>query len=63
MDVIGTSKGKGFQGVVKRHHFGGGSRTHGQSDRLRARALWAVHRFLLAPSKGCEWLEEWAERQ
>lgn len=34
--VIGTSKGKGFQGVVKRHHFGGGSVTHGQSDRTRA---------------------------
>lgn len=36
VDVIGTSKGKGFQGVVKRHHFAGGSRTHGQSDRERA---------------------------
>lgn len=36
VDVIGTSKGKGFQGVVKRHHFGGGCRTHGQSDRWRA---------------------------
>jgi len=34
--VVGTSKGKGFQGVVKRHHFGGGFRTHGQSDRERA---------------------------
>jgi large subunit ribosomal protein L3 len=34
--VIGTSKGKGFQGVVKRHHFGGGPVTHGQSDRRRA---------------------------
>jgi len=34
--VIGTSKGKGFQGVVKRHHFGGGSTSHGQSDRVRA---------------------------
>ena len=34
--VVGTSKGHGFQGVVKRHHFGGGSRTHGQSDRVRA---------------------------
>jgi large subunit ribosomal protein L3 len=34
--VVGTSKGRGFQGVVKRHHFGGGSRTHGQSDRERA---------------------------
>lgn len=36
VDVIGTSKGKGFQGVVKRHHFAGGPKTHGQSDRLRA---------------------------
>ena len=37
VDVIGTSKGKGFQGVVKRHHFGGvGQATHGQDDRLRA---------------------------
>ena len=34
--VVGTSKGRGFQGVVKRHHFGGGFRTHGQSDRERA---------------------------
>ncbi|HDN60084.1 MAG TPA: 50S ribosomal protein L3 [Candidatus Marinimicrobia bacterium] len=34
--VTGISKGKGFQGVVKRHGFGGGPRTHGQSDRLRA---------------------------
>lgn len=34
--VSGTSKGKGFQGVVKRHHFGGvGMTTHGQSDRQR----------------------------
>ena len=37
IDVVGTSKGKGFQGVVKRHHFGGvGEATHGQHDRLRA---------------------------
>jgi len=36
VDVIGTSKGKGFQGVMKRHGFGGGPRTHGQSDRSRA---------------------------
>jgi len=34
--VVGVSKGRGFQGVVKRHHFGGGSLTHGQSDRVRA---------------------------
>jgi len=36
VDVVGTSKGKGFQGAVKRHGFRGGPRTHGQSDRLRA---------------------------
>jgi large subunit ribosomal protein L3 len=34
--VTGTSKGKGFAGVVKRYHFRGGPRTHGQSDRERA---------------------------
>lgn len=36
INVVGTSKGKGFAGVVKRHHFAGGPRTHGQSDRERA---------------------------
>lgn len=36
VDVSGISKGKGFAGVVKRHHFAGGPRTHGQSDRERA---------------------------
>lgn len=36
VDVIGTSKGKGFAGVMKRHGFRGGPRTHGQSDRARA---------------------------
>ncbi|MFY0600268.1 MAG: 50S ribosomal protein L3 [Cyclobacteriaceae bacterium] len=37
LDAIGTSKGKGFQGVVKRHGFGGvGQATHGQHNRLRA---------------------------
>ena len=37
VDVVGTSKGKGFQGVVTRHGFGGvGDVTHGQHDRLRA---------------------------
>ena len=35
VDVIGVSKGKGFAGVVKRHHFKGGPKTHGQSDRER----------------------------
>jgi len=37
IDVVGISKGKGFQGVVKRHHFKGvGESSHGQHDRLRA---------------------------
>jgi large subunit ribosomal protein L3 len=36
VDVVGISKGKGFQGGMKRHHFGGGPITHGQSDRQRA---------------------------
>ena len=36
VDVVGTSKGKGFQGAVKRYHFRGGPKTHGQSDRERA---------------------------
>lgn len=36
VDVIGVSKGKGFAGTVKRHHFAGGPKTHGQSDRHRA---------------------------
>mgnify|MGYP003477708962 CR=1 FL=1 len=36
-DVVGTSKGKGFQGVIKRHNFAGvGGATHGQHNRLRA---------------------------
>jgi len=36
VDVSGVSKGKGFAGVVKRYHFAGGPKTHGQSDRHRA---------------------------
>lgn len=36
VDVIGISRSKGFAGVVKRHHFKGGPKTHGQSDRHRA---------------------------
>jgi large subunit ribosomal protein L3 len=36
VDVSGISKGKGYAGVVKRHHFKGGPKTHGQSDRHRA---------------------------
>ena len=36
VNVTGVSKGKGFAGTVKRHHFAGGPKTHGQSDRHRA---------------------------
>ena len=36
VDVVGISKGRGFAGVVKRYHFAGGPKTHGQSDRQRA---------------------------
>lgn len=36
VDVVGTTKGKGFAGAVKRYHFRGGPKTHGQSDRQRA---------------------------
>lgn len=35
LDVTGTSKGKGFQGVVKRHHFAGSPASHGHKDQLR----------------------------
>jgi large subunit ribosomal protein L3 len=36
VDIVGTSKGRGFAGVVKRYGFRGGPKTHGQSDRWRA---------------------------
>jgi large subunit ribosomal protein L3 len=36
VDVVGTSKGRGFAGTVKRHHFNRQPKTHGQSDRERA---------------------------
>jgi large subunit ribosomal protein L3 len=36
INVTGVSKGRGFAGVVKRHHFSGGPKTHGQTDRHRA---------------------------
>lgn len=36
VNLVGTSKGKGFAGVVKRHHFGGGPASHGHKDNLRA---------------------------
>ena len=48
VDITGTSKGKGFQGVIKRHGFGGvGQATHGQLNRLRAPDLWVLLLSLL----------------
>ncbi|HRC16059.1 MAG TPA: 50S ribosomal protein L3 [Bacteroidia bacterium] len=45
-DVIGTSKGKGFQGVIKRHNFAGvGGATHGQHNRLRAPGTMGASSF------------------
>ncbi len=61
VDVVGTSKGKGFQGVVKRHGFGGvGQSTHGQHNRLRAPGSIGAGSDPHGFSKGCEWPAEWA---
>lgn len=64
IDVTGTSKGKGFQGVVKRHGFGGvGQSTHGQHNRLRAPGSMVQPLILLVYSKEYAWLVEWARRK
>ncbi|MDR1654093.1 MAG: 50S ribosomal protein L3 [Prevotellaceae bacterium] len=53
VDVIGTSKGKGFQGVVKRHGFSGvGQKTHGQHNRLRAPGSLGASSFPARVFKG-----------
>jgi len=53
VDVVGTSKGKGFQGVVKRHHFSGvGGATHGQHDRGRAGGSLGASSFPARVFKG-----------
>ena len=53
VDVVGTSKGKGFQGVVKRHHFSGvGGSTHGQHDRKRAGGSLGAYSFPARVFKG-----------
>ena len=54
--AVGTSKGKGFQGVVKRHGFGGvGELTHGQHDRQRAPGSVGSSSFPSKVFKGIEW--------
>ncbi len=53
IDVVGTSKGKGFQGVIKRHGFGGvGGTTHGQHNRLRAPGSLGASSFPAKVFKG-----------
>jgi len=53
VDVIGTSKGKGFMGVIKRHGFGGvGGATHGQHNRLRAPGSLGASSFPARVFKG-----------
>jgi large subunit ribosomal protein L3 len=53
IDVVGTSKGRGFQGVVKRHGFSGvGGATHGQHDRLRAPGSMGNASFAARVPKG-----------
>lgn len=60
VDVTGTSKGKGFQGVVKRHNFGGVMQaTHGQHNRLRAPGSIGAGSDPSRVFKECVWQVEW----
>ena len=60
VEVVGTTKGKGFQGVVKRHGFHGvGGQSHGQHDRQRLRVLSVTHLMLPVYSKECAWPAVW----
>ena len=61
VDVVGTSKGKGFQGVVKRHGFGGvGQATHGQHNRLRAPGSIGASPIPQRCSRVFVWPDTWA---
>ena len=59
VDVVGTSKGKGFQGVIKRHNFGGGRASHGSMFH-RAPARSAARRTPRVSIPACAWPAEWA---
>ncbi len=63
VDVSGTSKGKGFQGVVKKHHFKGGPRTHGQSDRERAPGSIGMTTTPEEYLREKKWQEGWVEKE
>ena len=63
VDVIATSKGKGFQGVVKRHGFGGvGQSTHGQDDRLRKPGSIGACSYPPRCLRACVWADRWVMR-
>ena len=53
VDVIGTSRGKGFQGVVKRHHFAGGAATHGSMFHRAPGSIGASSYPVARRSRGC----------
>ena len=59
VDVIGTGRGKGFQGVVRRHHFAGGAATHGSMFH-RAPGSIGASSFPRASSRGCARPDGWA---
>ena len=64
VDVAGTSKGKGFQGVVKRYNFRGvGDATHGLITECVLLVLLVLHLTPLEFSKECEWLGRWVTRE
>ena len=60
VDVIGTSRGKGFQGVVKRHHFAGGRATHGSMFHRAPGIDWRLVVSRRASSRACAWAATWA---
>ena len=60
IDVIGTTKGKGFQGVVRRHGFSGvGGQTHGQHNRLRAPGSLGASSWPSRVLKESVWPDKW----
>ena len=62
IDVLSYSKGKGFQGVVKRHGFSGvGETTHGQHNRVRAPGSIGGCSYPARVFKVCEWRVGWVE--
>ena len=64
VDVAGTSKGKGFQGVVKRHNFRGvGDATHGQHNRMRAPGSIGAASYPARVSKECVWQVKWETKE